>query len=152
MTLAGESAEKLEVQEALVNSLEERYKSVQEEKLGIKGRLGEVTRQFESSKALWGEIEDLSRIKDSVELKIHQFRDKFGDMETASVRVERLEKQKGELTQSLSSLEAKCRILEEEKESLEQSLTKSRDDFESVFVLLKKTRDEAKNFLSSSRV
>lgn len=152
MTLASESAEKLEVQEALVNSLEERYKSVQEEKLGIKGRLGEVTRQFESSKALWGEIEDLSRIKDSVELKIHQFRDKFGDMETASVRVERLEKQKGELTQGLSSLEAKCRILEEEKESLEQSLTKSRDDFESVFVLLKKTRDEAKNFLSSSRV
>ncbi len=152
MVLASENAEKLETQEALANSLEESCKSAQEEKLSIKGMLGEVSRQFESSKVLWGEIEDLSRIKDSVELKIHQFRDKFGAMETVSLRVERLEKERGELTQRLNSLEAKYRTLEEENESMETSLGKSRADFESVFVLLKKSRDEAKNFLSSSRV
>ncbi len=150
MALASENAEKLESQEALTKSLEEKYKSAHEEKLNIKGTLDEVTHQLESAKTMWGGIEDLSRIRDSVEFKIHQFKDKFGAMETVSARVERLEKERGEFTRRIESLEAMCHTLEEEKESLETSLAQSRTDFESTFELVKRSRDEARKFLSST--
>ncbi len=149
MAMAGDNAQSLEEHEAMSKSLEEKYKDSQEDKVQMKGMLDDVTRQFESAKARWGNIEDLSRIKESLESKIHLFRDDVGDMEKVSGRADRLESEKTELARDVNGLAAKCRALEKDRDVLKASLAKSKAEFNSAFVLVKKSRDEARKFLSS---
>jgi len=149
MAQASENAERLESQEALAKSIEEKYKAAQEDKVRIKGMLDEVSHQFESAKAMWGRVEDLSRIKDSLELKINQLKDKFGAVDNIGEKFSRLDNEKAALSRRVKELEETCRALQEEKGSLERSLARSKADFENVLKMIKKSKDEAKEFLSS---
>ena len=115
----------------------------------MKGALDNVTRQFKLATSRWGKIEDLSRIEDSLELKIREFNDKLGAMERVSVKIDRLESEREEFLHQISSLQAKFQASDEEKKSLETSLAQTRTQFENALSLVKESGDEAKKFLYS---
>jgi len=139
--------EKLEARDVVIKGVEEKYKAAQEDRVRIKGQLDETVYRFKSAQTKWGTIEDLSRVRESLESKIGQFNKRFGTIEKAGERLERMENEKIEFMNRIKSLETHCRFLEEEKRILEASLKKSRSEFEDAFAMLKRSTDEAKRLL-----
>lgn len=146
---AKEFIKKLESKDILIKDLEIKYKSSYEDRAHMKGMLDEIKRQFESAKARWGNIEELSRVKDKLEMETRELKDKFGAMEMMGAKIERMERENNELRQRTMEIEEKCHRLGADKKSLESSLARTQADFRNVFEMLKRSRDEAVKFLYS---